>query len=126
MEKSKQKNIHGKPLELCSKDPLTGFFRNGCCDTANNDLGLHTVCVILTEEFLKFSLKVGNDLSTPRPEFQFVGLKPGDRWCLCATRFLEAYNDGCAPMVKLEATNEACLEVINMDILLACAIKEKA
>ena len=86
MEKSKQKNIHGKPLELCSKDPLTGFFRNGCCDTANNDLGLHTVCVILTEEFLKFSLKVGNDLSTPRPEFNFPGLIPGQKWCLCANR----------------------------------------
>ena len=77
MKKSSQMNIHGRPLELCSQDPLTGFFRNGCCDTDNHDRGLHTVCVILTDEFLKFSLEVGNDLSTPRPEFDFPGLKPG-------------------------------------------------
>lgn len=117
MEKSKQKNIHGKPLELCSKDPLTGFFRNGCCDTANNDLGLHTVCVILTEEFLKFSLKVGNDLSTPRPEFNFPGLIPGQKWCLCANRWLEAYKQGVAPPVVTESTNIKTLEIIDFNTI---------
>ena len=117
MEKSKQKNIHGKPLELCSKDPLTGFFRNGCCDTANNDLGLHTVCVILTEEFLKFSLKVGNDLSTPRPEFNFPGLIPGQKWCLCAYRWLEAYKQGVAPPVVTESTNIKTLEIIDFNTI---------
>ena len=117
MEKSKQKNIHGKPLELCSKDPLTGFFRNGCCDTANNDLGLHTVCVILTEEFLKFSLKVGNDLSTPRPEFNFPGLIPGQKWCLCANRWLEAYEQGFAPPVVTESTNIKTLEIIDFNTI---------
>ena len=117
MEKSKQKNIHGKPLELCSKDPLTGFFRNGCCDTANNDLGLHTVCVILTEEFLKFSLKVGNDLSTPRPEFNFPGLIPGQKWCLCANRWLEAYEQGVAPLVVTESTNIKTLEIIDFNTI---------
>ena len=117
MEKSKQKNIHGKPLELCSKDPLTGFFRNGCCDTANNDLGLHTVCVILTEEFLKFSLKVGNDLSTPRPEFNFPGLIPGQKWCLCANRWLEAYEQGVAPPVVTESTNIKTLEIIDFNTI---------
>ena len=117
MEKSKQKNIHGKPLELCSKDPLTGFFRNGCCDTANNDLGLHTVCVILTEEFLKFSLKVGNDLSTPQPEFNFPGLIPGQKWCLCANRWLEAYEQGVAPPVVTESTNIKTLEIIDFNTI---------
>ena len=117
MEKSKQKNIHGKPLELCSKDPLTGFFRNGCCDTANNDLGLHTVCVILTEEFLKFSLKVGNDLSTPRREFNFPGLIPGQKWCLCANRWLEAYEQGVAPPVVTESTNIKTLEIIDFNTI---------
>jgi len=117
MEKSKQKNIHGKPLELCSKDPLTGFFRNGCCDTSNNDLGLHTVCVILTEEFLKFSLKVGNDLSTPRPEFNFPGLIPGQKWCLCANRWLEAYEQGVAPPVVTESTNIKTLEIIDFNTI---------
>ena len=117
MEKSKQKNIHGKPLELCSKDPLTGFFRNGCCDTANNDLGLHTVCVILTEEFLKFSLKVGNDLSTPRPEFNFPGLIPGQKWCLCANRWLEAYEQEVAPPVVTESTNIKTLEIIDFNTI---------
>ena len=118
----KQKNIHGKPLELCSKDPLTGFFRNGCCDTDSNDLGLHTVCVILTEEFLKFSLKVGNDLSTPQPEFGFEGLKAGDSWCLCANRWLEAFQNNAAPKIKLKSTNIKALEVIDLDSLKAHSI----
>ena len=117
MEKSKQKNIHGKPLELCSKDPSTGFFRNGCCDTAHNDRRLHTCYVILTEEFLKFSLKVGNDLSTPRPEFNFPGLIPGQKWCLCANRWLEAYKQGVAPPVLTESTNIKTLEIIDFNTI---------
>ena len=112
MKKSSQMNIHGRPLELCSQDPLTGFFRNGCCDTDNHDRGLHTVCVILTDEFLKFSLEVGNDLSTPRPEFDFPGLKPGQKWCLCANRWLEAYESGVAPPIITESTNIKTLNLL--------------
>ena len=113
MKKSSQMNIHGRPLELCSQDPLTGFFRNGCCDTDNHDRGLHTVCVILTDEFLKFSIEVGNDLSTPRPEFDFPGLKPGQKWCLCANRWLEAYESGVAPPIITESTNIKTLDIID-------------
>lgn len=110
-------NIHGRPLELCSQDPLTGFFRNGCCDTDNHDRGLHTVCVILTDEFLKFSLEVGNDLSTPRPEFDFPGLKPGQKWCLCANRWLEAYESGVAPPIITESTNIKTLDIIDFETI---------
>ena len=117
MKKSSQMNIHGRPLELCSQDPLTGFFRNGCCDTDNHDLGLHTVCVILTDEFLKFSLEVGNDLSTPRPEFDFPGLKPGQKWCLCANRWLEAYESGVAPPIITESTNIKTLDIIDFETI---------
>ena len=117
MKKSSQMNIHGKPLELCSQDPLTGFFRNGCCDTDNHDRGLHTVCVILTDEFLKFSLEVGNDLSTPRPEFDFPGLKPGQKWCLCANRWLEAYESGVAPPIITESTNIKTLDIIDFETI---------
>ena len=117
MKKSSQMNIHGRPLELCSQDPLTGFFRNGCCDTDNHDRGLHTVCVILTDEFLKFSLEVGNDLSTPRPEFDFPGLKPGQKWCLCANRWLEAYEGGVAPPIITESTNIKILDIIDFETI---------
>jgi|TARA_B100001063_G_scaffold79759_1_gene74211 uncharacterized protein (DUF2237 family) len=117
MKKSSQMNIHGRPLELCSQDPLTGFFRNGCCDTDNHDQGLHTVCVILTDEFLKFSLEVGNDLSTPRPEFDFPGLKPGQKWCLCANRWLEAYESGVAPPIITESTNIKTLDIIDFETI---------
>ena len=117
MKKSSQMNIHGRPLELCSQDPLTGFFRNGCCDTDNHDRGLHTVCVILTDEFLKFSLEVGNDLSTPRPEFDFPGLKPGQKWCLCANRWLEAYESGVAPPIITESTNIKTLNIIDFETI---------
>ena len=117
MKKSSQMNIHGRPLELCSQDPLTGFFRNGCCDTDNYDRGLHTVCVILTDEFLKFSLEVGNDLSTPRPEFDFPGLKPGQKWCLCANRWLEAYESGVAPPIITESTNIKTLDIIDFETI---------
>ena len=117
MKKCSQMNIHGRPLELCSQDPLTGFFRNGCCDTDNHDRGLHTVCVILTDEFLKFSLEVGNDLSTPRPEFDFPGLKPGQKWCLCANRWLEAYESGVAPPIITESTNIKTLDIIDFETI---------
>ena len=117
MKKSSQMNIHGRPLELCSQDPLTGFFRNGCCDTDNHDRGLHTVCVILTDEFLKFSLEVGNDLSKPRPEFDFPGLKPGQKWCLCANRWLEAYEGGVAPPIITESTNIKTLDIIDFETI---------
>lgn len=120
----KTTNIFGEPIISCSIEPITGYFRDGCCNTDDTDLGAHTVCVITTEDFLKFSKMKGNDLSTPRPEYGFKGLKPGDSWCVCATRFLEAYKQGCAPKVKLEATNEATLEIVNMNILVECAHKQ--
>jgi uncharacterized protein (DUF2237 family) len=104
------RNVLGGPLELCSADPLTGFFRNGCCDTAPEDIGSHTVCVVMTAEFLEYSQGVGNDLSTPRPEFGFPGLKPGDRWCLCAPRWQEALEANAAPRVVLRATAEGALQ----------------
>lgn len=110
-------NVLGGPLEPCSFTPLTGFFRNGCCDTDATDRGLHTVCAVMTDEFLAFSKYVGNDLSTPRPEYGFAGLKAGDRWCLCATRFLQAHNEGVAPKVNLAATHERTLDVVPFDVL---------
>jgi uncharacterized protein (DUF2237 family) len=111
-------NIFGQPVITCSVAPLTGYFRDGCCNTDETDLGSHTVCIVVTEKFLRFSFKVGNDLSTPLPEYNFQGLKPGDRWCLCAERFLEAYNNDAAPKVVMEATNESALEIVSMEILL--------
>jgi uncharacterized protein (DUF2237 family) len=111
------KNVLGQELIPCSTDPMTGFFRDGCCNTDHTDKGMHTVCVYLTEEFLSFSKDKGNDLSTPRPEFNFPGLKEGDRWCLCAPRWVEAYQAGCAPRVILEGTHEETLAIIPMDIL---------
>lgn len=111
------RNLLGGPLKPCSTDPMTGFFRNGRCDTCEEDLGCHTVCVEVSEAFLEFSRSVGNDLSTPRPEFQFPGLSPGDRWCLCAGRWLEALEHGMAPPVSLASTHERTLEVISLDVL---------
>ena len=102
----KQRNIFGEDLIACCFQPLTGFFRDGYCNTDMSDRGIHTVCVMLTWEFLEFSKKQGNDLSTPNPQFNFPGLKEGDFWCLCAGRWLDAFKAGCAPKVKLEATNE--------------------
>ncbi len=110
-------NILGEPLALCSTQPVTGFFRNGCCDTGPADRGLHTVCAVMTAEFLALSKYLGNDLSTPRPEFGFVGLNPGDRWCLCATRFLQAHEEGAAPKVNLAATHARTLDIVALDIL---------
>jgi len=116
-------NVFGEPLKTCSENPLTGFFRDGCCRTDENDFGSHTVCAVVTKEFLEFSYQMGNDLITPRPLYRFAGLRPGDRWCLCASRWLEAYFAGKAPMVDLEATNEKALEIISMEILLQFAVK---
>ena len=103
------RNVLGGTLESCSVRPLTGFFRNGCCDTSPEDVGSHTVCAVMTAEFLAFSKRAGNDLSTPHPEFGFAGLKPGDRWCLCAPRWQEALEAGAAPKVVLRSTAEGAL-----------------
>lgn len=111
------RNVLGEALEPCSTEPLTGFFRDGHCNTCAQDHGSHTICALMTAEFLAFSKYVGNDLSTPRPEFQFPGLKPGDRWCLCAARFLQAHDEGCAPKVQLDATHERALEIVPLDVL---------
>jgi uncharacterized protein (DUF2237 family) len=110
-------NVLGGDLESCSADPVTGFFRNGCCDTSDMDQGSHTVCAVMTAEFLAYSKYVGNDLSTPRPEFMFPGLKPGDQWCLCAGRFLQAHDEGCAPKVNLSSTHERALDIVPLDVL---------
>lgn len=115
-------NILGTELKPCGKDPLTGFFRDGCCNTSNEDLGAHTVCVEMTEEFLNFSKNAGNDLSTPRPEFGFPGLEPGDRWCLCAARWVEAFDEGKAPRVALESTHERTLDFIDLAALKRFAV----
>ena len=111
------RNVLGGVLAACSEKPLTGFYRDGCCNTGPQDRGLHTVCAVLTQEFLTFSMSRGNDLSTPRPEFDFPGLKPGDRWCLCAARWKEAYDAGMAPKVVLSATHEATLRIVNIEAL---------
>ena len=103
------RNVLGEPLQLCSIKPITGFYRDGCCDTGTEDIGSHTVCVVMTAEFLDFSKSRGNDLSTPLPEFGFPGLKPGDRWCLCAPRWQEAFEANQAPRVVLRATHEGAL-----------------
>lgn len=109
-----QKNVYGELLKSCSERPTTGFYRTGCCHTGPDDLGLHTVCVEVTAEFLAFSKAAGNDLTTPHPDFGFPGLKPGDRWCLCAARWREALEAGSPPRVILAATHEATLEVVEL------------
>ncbi|HUZ20713.1 MAG TPA: DUF2237 domain-containing protein [Acidimicrobiales bacterium] len=111
------KNVLGGDLEPCGFDPLTGFYRDGCCNTGAEDLGVHTVCVQVSERFLTFSKDVGNDLSTPQPSFGFAGLQPGDRWCLCAPRWKEALDAGMAPSVVLEATHASSLEWVSLDDL---------
>jgi len=111
---SEQRNVFGEPLEPCSLKPITGFYRTGCCETGSEDVGVHTVCVEVTAEFLAFSRLRGNDLSTPRPEFGFPGLEAGDRWCLCAERWQEAFEAGVAPRVVLTATHEATLEIVRL------------
>ncbi|WP_238367297.1 DUF2237 family protein [Mesobacterium pallidum] len=114
-------NIHGGALAPCSTDPLTGYFRDAHCNTCSQDTGSHTVCAVMTAEFLAYSKYVGNDLSTPRPEFGFAGLRPGDSWCLCASRFLQAHDEGCAPRVHLAATHVRALEIVPLDVLEANA-----
>jgi uncharacterized protein (DUF2237 family) len=111
------RNVLGGELQRCSTRPMTGFFRNGCCETGPEDTGLHTVCAVMTAEFLAFSRRAGNDLSTPQPDYHFPGLKPGDRWCLCAPRWKEALDAGVAPPVVLEATHEETLAITPLGVL---------
>ena len=124
--KFNSKNVFGESLQSCSEDPLTGYYRNGCCDSGKDDLGQHMVCAVMTEEFLKFSKSMGNDLTTPIPKFNFPGLNPGDKWCLCAARWKEAYDAGMAPMVLLEATNELALNIVPMEMLIEHAYKKES
>jgi hypothetical protein len=116
------RNVFGEPLQACSAAPLTGFFRNGCCDTSDEDVGSHTVCAVMTDAFLRFSKASGNDLSTPVPEFGFSGLKAGDRWCLCAPRWQEAFEAGHPPQVVLRATHQGALDYCALDDLKRHAI----
>jgi uncharacterized protein (DUF2237 family) len=116
-EDPEARNVLGGELQPCSTRPMTGFFRNGCCETGPEDIGLHTVCAVMTADFLRFSQSVGNDLTTPRPDFGFPGLKPGDRWCLCAPRWMEALEAGAAPKVVLEATHEETLAITSLGVL---------
>jgi uncharacterized protein (DUF2237 family) len=120
------KNVFGEELLPCSKRPLTGFYRDGCCNTGDDDFGVHTVCVVVTKEFLEFSKNTGNDLSTPRPEWNFPGLKPGDRWCLCASRWIDAWKAGLAPLVVLEATHENSLEFFPLKQLVKYAFVDQS
>lgn len=122
MSDKEEKNVLGGKLEDCSVDPITGFFRDGCCRTNEQDIGLHVVCAEMTEEFLEFSKEKGNDLSTPRPEFHFPGLKPGDRWCVCALRWKEAFDAGVAPPICLLSTDRSALEVLSLEDLKKHAI----
>ena len=117
-----RRNVLGTELQDCSFDPLTGYFRDGCCRTAGDDYGVHVICAQVDERFLAFSKSVGNDLSTPMPEYSFPGLKPGDQWCLCAMRWREALEHGCAPKVVLEATSESALEFADLEDLQAHAV----
>ena len=117
LKKDKSVNVLGERLEACSQEPVTGFFRDGHCNTCAEDQGSHTVCAVMTAEFLAFSKYVGIDLSSARPEFGFAGLKPGDHWCLCAARFLQAHDEGCAPKVNLAATHQRALDIVPLPIL---------
>jgi uncharacterized protein len=111
------RNVLGGPLEECGKDPLTGFYRDGCCHTGPEDLGSHTICAVVTAEFLEHQTAIGNDLTTPRPEFRFPGLRPGDRWCVTAANWLRAHEDGAAALVVLASTHERALEVVPLEAL---------
>jgi uncharacterized protein len=115
-------NVLGAELVECGTDPLTGFFRDGCCSTGPEDVGSHTVCVVVTAEFLRHQKSVGNDLTTPRPEYRFPGLVPGDRWCVVASRWLQAHKDGMASPVVLAATHERALEIIPLEVLRGQAV----
>ena len=118
----KQKNVFGEEIETCCESPITGFFRDGFCHTDETDEGVHTICVSMTEDFLEFSKSKGNDLSTPRPEFNFPGLKEGDGWCLCAERWVEAYEVSMAPKLYIKRTNLRTLDIVPLDILKKFAI----
>jgi uncharacterized protein len=122
MQLQQARNVLGGPLLACSYAPLTGFFRTGCCETGPEDVGRHLICIKATAEFLAFSREVGNDLSTPRPEYRFAGLQPGDRWCLCALRWKQALEAGAAPPVVLAATHEAALKIVSLENLQAHAV----
>lgn len=124
MDKAPSLNVLGGVLAPCSTDPMTGYFRDGACNTCAEDMGSHTVCAVMTAEFLAYSKYVGNDLSTPRPEYGFAGLKPGDQWCLCAGRFLQAHDEGCAPKVALTSTHLRALEIVPLDVLKRHALSE--
>lgn len=115
-------NVFDEPLETCSDDPVTGFFRDGCCNTSEDDAGSHTICVLLTANFLEYSRFKGNDLSTPAPQYGFPGLNPGDSWCLCAARWLQAHQDGMAPRVYLRRTHKRALEIAPLEILREYAV----
>lgn len=116
------RNVLGAELEECGTDPVTGFYRDGCCTSGPQDLGNHTICSVVTAEFLEHQVSVGNDLSTPRPEFRFPGLQPGDRWCVVAMRWLQAHDDGVAPPVVLSATNERSLQIVDLEVLQRYAV----
>ncbi len=120
-----RKNVYGTPLVECSTEPMTGFYRDGCCYSGPEDRGLHMVCAIMTDEFLEFSRAVGNDLSTPRPEYDFPGLVSGDRWCICLPRWIEAFQAGKAPRIYMRATSEAVLQFVPIEILKKFAIDEE-
>jgi uncharacterized protein len=117
-----ERNVLGGPLEECGTDPVTGFYRDGCCASGPDDLGQHTICAVVTREFLEHQRRVGNDLSTPRPEYRFAGLQPGDRWCVVVARWAQAYDDGAACPVVLAATNEKALQIVPIDVLQAFAV----
>jgi uncharacterized protein (DUF2237 family) len=124
MQQEESLNVFGESLITCSTAPMTGFYRDGCCNTGPMDSGTHTVCAIMTDDFLAFSKSRGNDLTTPRPQWQFPGLKAGDKWCLCVLRWKEALDAGVAPQVVLEATHEKSLEFVEMDDLIAHAYRK--
>ena len=121
-EKAASKNVLGQAMQTCGCDPMTGFYRDGCCDTGPDDLGVHTVCCIVSEEFLAVSKHLGNDLITPMPQYGFPGLKAGDRWCVCAARWLQVYQAGAACPVVLEATHENTLRIVPFEVLLQFAV----
>jgi uncharacterized protein len=117
-----ERNVLGGELEPCGTDPVTGFYRDGCCNTGADDLGSHTICAVVTAEFLEHQRRIGNDLSTPRPEYLFPGLVPGDRWCVTAANWLRAHRDGAAAFVVLASTNERALDIVSLDVLRQHAI----
>jgi uncharacterized protein len=124
MKLQQARNVLGGPLLACSYAPLTGFYRTGCCESGPDDLGRHLICIKATAAFLAYSRHVGNDLSTPRPQYRFAGLKPGDRWCLCALRWKQALEAGFAPPVVLSATHEAALKIVDLETLRAHAVDQ--